>query len=151
MATPPATTLESRLRDSGWASASKKGDSLRRALTVYAIRQFKRKGRGLVATEAIPQGTPIVTCPVIVYDDADAGRISKTRLGDYNFRFGERQNRGCIVLGVISLCNHADLPNAEIVCREAELAVTLVALRAIAEGEEICIRYRRPLWFTPAA
>jgi len=37
------------------------------------------------------------------------------------------------------------------VCREAELSVTLVALRAIAEGEEICIRYRRPLWFTPAA
>jgi hypothetical protein len=118
---------------------------------MYAIRQFKRKGRGLVATEAIPEGTPIVTCPVIVYDDADAGRISKTRLGDYNFRFGERQNRACIVLGVISLCNHAELPNAEIVCQEAELTVTLVALRLIAEGEEICIRYRRPLWFTPAA
>ena len=118
---------------------------------MYAIRQFKRKGRGLVATETIPRGTSIVTCPVIVYDDADAGRISKTRLGDYNFRFGDRQNRACIVLGVISLCNHADLPNAEIVCHEAELTVTLVAARAIAEGEEICIRYRRPLWFTPAA
>jgi SET domain-containing protein len=118
---------------------------------VYAIRQFKRKGRGLVATEPIPLGTPIMTCPVIVYDDADAGRISKTKLGDYNFRFGERQNRACIVLGVISLCNHAEVPNAEIVCHEEELTVTLVSLRAIVEGEEICIRYRRPLWFTPAA
>ena len=118
---------------------------------MYAIRQFKRKGRGLVATEAIPQGISIVTCPVIVYDDADAGRISKTRLGDYNFRFGERQNRSCIVLGVISLCNHAEVPNAEIVCDEQELSVTLVSVRAISEGEEICIRYRRPLWFTPAA
>jgi SET domain-containing protein len=118
---------------------------------VYAIRQFKRKGRGLVATHAIALGTSIVTCPVIVYDDADAGRISKTRLGDYNFRFGERQNRSCIVLGVISLCNHAEEPNAEIVCQEHEQTVTLVALRPIAEGEEICIRYRRPLWFTPAA
>ena len=118
---------------------------------MYAIRQLKRKGRGLVATEPIPAGTSIVTCPVIVYDDSDAGRISKTRLGDYNFRFGERQNRACIILGVISLCNHAEEPNAEIVCHEAELMVTLVALRAIAEGDEICIRYRRPLWFTPAA
>ena len=118
---------------------------------MYTIRQFKRKGRGLVATTDIPQGTPIVTCPVIVYDDADAGRISKTRLGDYNFRFGERQNRSCIVLGVISLCNHAEAPNAEIVSNETELTVTLVALRRIADGEEICIRYRRPLWFTPAA
>jgi len=118
---------------------------------MFAIRQFKRKGRGLVATREIPAGERIVTCPVIVYDDEDAGRISKTRLGDYNFRFGERQNRACIVLGVISLCNHADEPNAEIVCHEAELTVTLVALRPIAEGEEISIRYRRPLWFTPAA
>jgi len=118
---------------------------------VFAIRQFKRKGRGLVATEEISAGTRIVTCPVIVYDDEDAGRISKTRLGDYNFRFGERQNRACIVLGAISLCNHAEEPNAEIVCNEAELMVTLMALREIAEGEEICIRYRRPLWFTPAA
>jgi uncharacterized protein len=118
---------------------------------VYAIRQFKRKGRGLVATTQIAAGAAIVTCPVIVYDDADAGRISKTRLGDYNFRFGERQNRACIILGVISLCNHAEEPNAEIVCHEEELMVSLVALRAIEEGEEICIRYRRPLWFTPAA
>ena len=118
---------------------------------MYAIREFKHKGRGLVATEHIPEGAPIVTCPVIVYDDADAGRISKTRLGDYNFRFGERQNRACIVLGVISLCNHDEQPNAEIVCHEPEQMVTLVALRPIAEGEEICIRYRRPLWFTPAA
>ena len=120
-------------------------------LAMYAIRQFKRKGRGLVATQEIAAGAAIVTCPVIVYDDEDAGRISKTRLGDYNFRFGARQNRACIVLGVISLCNHAEDPNAEVVCHEAELTVTLVALRAIAEGEEICIRYRRPLWFTPAA
>jgi SET domain-containing protein len=120
-------------------------------LLVYTIRQFKRKGRGLLATTEIPEGTAIVTCPVIVYDDADAGRISKTRLGDYNFRFGRRQSRSCIVLGVISLCNHADEPNAEIVCHESEQTVTLVALRTIAEGDEICIRYRRPLWFTPAA
>jgi SET domain-containing protein len=118
---------------------------------MFAIRQFKRKGRGLVATAHIGEGTSIVTCPVIVYDDEDAGRISKTRLGDYNFRFGERRNRACIVLGVISLCNHADDPNARIVCHEAEQTVTLVALHAIAKGEEICIRYRRPLWFVPAA
>jgi SET domain-containing protein len=118
---------------------------------MYAIRQIKHKGRGLVATEAIAAAIAIVTCPVIVYDDADAGRISKTRLGEYNFRFGERQNRACIILGVISLCNHAEAPNAEIVCNEADQTVTLFSTRAIAPGEEICIRYRRPLWFTPAA
>jgi SET domain-containing protein len=143
-----ATGLPSRVRDTDRQNRS----SLTQLLPpVFSIRRFKRKGRGLVATEQIPAGVRIVTCPVIVYDDEDAGRISKTRLGDYNFRFGERQNRACIVLGAISLCNHADEPNAEIVCNETELTVTLVALRPIAEGEEICIRYRRPLWFTPAA
>ena len=118
---------------------------------VYVIRQIQGKQRGLVATQVIPAGTEIVTCPVIVYDWTDAGRIEKTRLGDYNFRFGERGQRACIVLGVISLCNHAETPNAEVVCREAEEEMTLVALRPIAAGEEISIRYRRTLWFTPAA
>ena len=118
---------------------------------MYAIRRIEGKGRGVVATAAIAARSHIVTCPVIIYDDVDAGRISKTRLGDYNFRFGARQQHACIVLGPISLCNHAEEPNAEIVCDETELAVTLVALRAIAPGDEICIRYRRPLCFTPAA
>ena len=118
---------------------------------MYAIRQIKGKGRGVVATVEIAPRTTIVTCPVIVYDDADAGRISKTRLGDYNFRFGERQQRACIILGAISLCNHDEHPNAEISCDEVNQTVTLIALEAIGAGEEICIRYRRPLWFTPAA
>ena len=121
------------------------------ATTMYAIRRIKGKGRGVVATRDIAASTAIVTCPVVVYDDTDAARIAKTRLGDYNFRFGERQQRACIVLGVISLCNHAEHPNAEIVCDEREQTVTLVALRPISAGEEISIKYRRPLWFTPAA
>jgi SET domain-containing protein len=118
---------------------------------MYHIQQIKGKGRGLVATEIIPAGQDIVACPVIVYDDADAGRICKTRLGDYSFRFGDRQNRACIILGVISLCNHSEMPNAEVVCYEAEQMVTLRAIVPIGAGDEICIRYRRPLWFTPAA
>lgn len=118
---------------------------------MYAIRRIRGKGRGLVATRDVPAGAEIVTCPVIVYDWTDAGRIEKTRLGDYNFRFGDHSQRSCIVLGVISLCNHADAPNARLVCNEDEETMSLVALREIAMGEEICIRYRRPLWFTPAA
>jgi SET domain-containing protein len=118
---------------------------------VYAIRQIPGKQRGLVATEAIPAHAEIATCPVIIYDWTDAGRIEKTRLGDYTFRFGERGQLACIVLGVISLCNHADSPNAEVICHEDREAMTLVATRPIAAGEEICIRYRRTLWFTPAA
>jgi SET domain-containing protein len=118
---------------------------------VYAIRQIPGKQRGVVATQPISPGTSIVTCPVIIYDWTDAGRIEKTRLGDYNFRFGERGQHACIVLGVISLCNHDEFPNAEILCHEGDEEMTLVATRSIAAGEEICIRYRRPLWFTPAA
>jgi SET domain-containing protein len=118
---------------------------------VYAIHRIPGKQRGVVATRPIPARAEIVSCPVVTYDWTDAGRIEKTRLGDYNFRFGEQGHRACIVLGVISLCNHAESPNAEIVCDEANEMMTLVAIRPIAAGEEICIRYRRMLWFTPAA
>lgn len=118
---------------------------------MYAIRQIQGKQRGVVATQAIPAGTQIVTCPVVVYDWTDAGRIEKTRLGHYNFRFGTRGQLACIVLGVISLCNHAESPNAEVICREAEEEMTLVAICPIAPGEEISIKYRRTLWFSPAA
>ena len=118
---------------------------------MYVIRQIEGKQRGVVASQAIPAGAEIVTCPVVTYDWTDAGRIEKTRLGEYNFRFGVRGQRACIVLGVISLCNHSESPNAEVVCREAEEEMTLVAIRPIPPGEEISIRYRRTLWFTPAA
>ena len=118
---------------------------------MYAIRRIQGKQRGVVATQAIPARTEIATCPVVTYDWTDAGRIEKTRLGDYNFRFGDQGQRACIVLGVISLCNHSDSPNAEVVCHESEETMTLVAIQPIAAGEEICIKYRRALWFTPAA
>lgn len=116
---------------------------------MYAIRRIPGKGRGLVATQTVPAGTAIVTCPVVPYDWTDAGRIEKTRLGEYNFRFGDHGS--CIVLGVISLCNHDDSPNAQLVSHEEDETMTLVALRDIPPGEEICIRYRRPIWFTRAA
>ena len=116
---------------------------------MIAIRHIRGKGRGVIATQLVVAGTEIVSCPVIVYDSTDAGRIDKTRLARYNFRFGDQ--RSCIVLGVISLCNHSESPNATLVCSEKDETMTLVALRPIAAGEEICIRYRRPLWFTPAA
>ena len=118
---------------------------------MYAIRRIRGKRRGVVATQAIPARTRIVTCPVVTYDWTDAGRIEKTRLGEYNFRFGDQGQRACLVLGVISLCNHSESANAEVVCNESEETMTLVATRTIDPGEEICIRYRRVLWFTPAA
>ena len=40
-------------------------------------------GGGVVATRDLPAGTEIATCPVIVYDWADAARIEKTRLSAF--------------------------------------------------------------------
>jgi hypothetical protein len=116
----------------------------------YQIRDIAGKGRGLVATEAIDVGIVILTCAVVVYDGADVGRIAKTKLGDYNFRFGQDGRRACIALGDLSLCNHAEVPNATLVCDEHSETMSLVAIRPIGAGEEISIRYRRPLWFEAA-
>lgn len=114
------------------------------------IRQTKTRGRGVFATTAIPPNTTVVECPVVSYDIAERGRIEKTRLGHYQFAWGQEQKRACIILGVISVCNHAEEPNAEVVADEEHETMALRTRRPIAAGEELLIRYRRPLWFQPA-
>src|SRR5690242_13110467 len=117
----PGALRESRCHDSVTGAGIRRPQRESRLLAsapiikhrVYAIRQFKHKGRGLVATQEIAAGVPIVSCPVVVYDDEDAGRISKTKLGDYNFRFGARRNRQSMVLGVLPLGITANVPNPQ--------------------------------------
>jgi SET domain-containing protein len=113
------------------------------------IRRTARKGRGVYATELIPVGTVIAACPVLVCSPADSGAIGRTRLGEYQFRWADKR-RTCIAFGVISLCNHDEAPNAELVPDPASETLALVASRAIEPGEEVTIRYRKRLSFVAA-
>jgi SET domain-containing protein len=113
------------------------------------IRRTARKGRGVFATAHIPAGTVIATCPVLVCSPADTGAISRTRLGEYQFRWADKR-QSCIAFGVVSLCNHDEASNATLVPDPATETLALVAARAIECGEEITIRYRKRLSFVPA-
>ena len=112
------------------------------------IRRTARKGRGVFATESIPAGSVIATCPVLVCSPADTGAISRTRLGEYQFRWADKR-QSCVAFGIVSLCNHDEAPNATLAPDPATDTLALVAARVIVRGEEVTIRYRKRLSFAP--
>jgi hypothetical protein len=113
------------------------------------------KGRCLVAGGAIPAGELIEVAPTLIIDRAERDHVDRTTLTDYYFNLGRTTARtdlhnfdGCLALGVATLCNHSPDPNAECVVLSTDegFFFLLSSLRTIAQGEEICIRYRDP-WF----
>lgn len=95
------------------------------------------KGRGVFAAVPIKKGEGIETAPALVIPDADVDRVASTILSSYTF--AKRDAYEIVALGYASLYNHAFDPNAHfVIVRDA---ILIVALRAIAEGEEICFDY----------
>jgi hypothetical protein len=109
------------------------------------------KGRGLVAGVDIAQGEQIERCctvPIGLGVWSTLNQVSP--LGDFYFDHPDGSDDGLIVLGLISLVNYADQPNADVVWRhEADLGwiAELVATSPIKQGEEITYRYRCGAWF----
>lgn len=110
------------------------------------------KGRGIFTAQAIPAGSHIESCPVIVLPAEDTKRIHETHLHDYYFLWGET-GKSAIALGYGSIYNHAPAPNADYEMELEELSISIYALRDIEAGEEITISYseggtqRTELWF----
>lgn len=113
-----------------------------------------RKGRGVQAVEAIAPGELLEVASTILLSSDECDRIEGTALGDYYFAHPANADDGLVVLGLASLCNHADDPNAEVYWEEVPglgWVARLVALRPIAAGQEITRRYRCPPWFPVAS
>ncbi len=111
------------------------------------------KGRGVQAVEAIAPGELLELATTILLSSAECDRIEGTTMGDYYFAHPANTEEGLVVLGLASLCNHAEDPNAEVRWEEAPglgWIAKLVSLRAIAPGEEVTRRYRCPPWFPVA-
>ncbi|MBM3279552.1 MAG: SET domain-containing protein-lysine N-methyltransferase [Candidatus Handelsmanbacteria bacterium] len=74
-------------------------------------------------------------------------------LNDYCFTWGADHEHAALALGFGSIYNHCYQPNAAYIKRLPEQVIDFVALRAIAQGEEISINYigtakgRAPMWF----
>jgi SET domain-containing protein len=120
------------------------------------IREVPGKGRGVFALEAIPEGTIIEECPVIVVPSDDLQALGSTVLSNYFFRWGPCEDDAAIALGFGSLYNHASEPNAVYVRKLQARTLAFVSLRDIATGEEITVNYhggfgdRSPTWFEEA-
>jgi SET domain-containing protein len=109
------------------------------------------RGRGVFASRHFAPGETIEVCPVIALSETDARALDSTGLYDYYFGWGKDGKAAAIGLGFGSLYNHSSTPNAEHRKNAADATITIVAIKSIAPGEEIFIRYdtgnQQPVWF----
>jgi SET domain-containing protein len=118
-----------------------------------AVRSAAGKGRGVFAVRAIAPGELLETAPAIALGAADTDALVGLTLDAYYFAHPEDAEGGLVALGLSTLVNHAESPNAETAFTRDEAGgwtVTLRALRRIGAGEEITRRYACALWFDPA-
>jgi len=88
-------------------------------------------GRGVFARRALRAGRVVARNPILVVGDPGP------EIADYVFTWTDTEV--ALALGIISLVNHSDRPNAEVLSTEEQLQ--LVTLRPIAPGEEILVDY----------
>ncbi len=112
------------------------------------IREVPGKGRGVFATQPIERGALIERTAVLAMPESELELVRQTQLSDYLFAWPLSDEIGeAIAFGRISLANHADVPNTEYRRHLNQGLMDWVALRPIAAGEELTIRYACPLWF----
>ena len=88
--------------------------------------------------------------PVIIVPAAQCALLDKTILHDYYFHWDgdpDGDGSGAVALGLVALCNHSRRPRARVRRNVAQVTLDLIALTAIASGDEITIDYNCPLWF----
>ena len=112
------------------------------------VQKIPNKGRGIIATQDIAKGTLIEAAPVISFSLQQIPNINQTELFKYYFvqpqeyQKGENLN-GYFVLGIVSLLNHSEKPNAYIKWLEDEVGLWshLIAEQDIKAGEEVTMFY----------
>jgi uncharacterized protein len=120
---------------------------------LYEVRPSPREGRGLFATAPIRSETLLMEAPLLLIPASERVALQSTIVDDYVYEWDEH-GTAALVLGVSSMCNHDDDPNAFLWLVPDRLTAQLFAVRDIAEGEEITVSYRAeegsedaPLWF----
>ncbi|MGI9033785.1 MAG: SET domain-containing protein [Acidimicrobiales bacterium] len=105
------------------------------------VKSIPGKGRGVVAARAFDEGDVLERAPVLVITAEDWEQAGTTILARYCFGWREGAGDSALVLGHCSLLNHSYAPNAWACSYIADRAIEFVALRDIAEGDEITINY----------
>lgn len=120
---------------------------------MFEVRTSPRHGRGLFATEAIARDTVLMEAPVLLIAAEQRDALQGTIVDDYVYEWDD-DGTAALVLGVSSMCNHADEPNAYLWLVPHGPSAELVTIADIAPDEEITVSYRAeagpetgPLWF----
>lgn len=111
------------------------------------------KGRGVFALAGITAGEVVDAACTVELDSDQCATIENTPLGQHYFMHPADETLGVMVLGLPSLCNHAEDANTETRYVHDEALgwiVYLTANRDIAAGAEITRRYACPPWFEAA-
>lgn len=118
------------------------------------VASIRGKGRGVIAARDVAKGEVIDRSPVLVLPGDEWPHLLETAISRYVFTWRDGTDDTAMVLSRCSFLNHSYTPNAyaQRLLREREME--FVALRDIAEGEEITINYngdpdnRAPVGFT---
>jgi hypothetical protein len=114
--------------------------------TALRVAEFPGKGRGLVAGADIREDDLLEVAPVLPMRKDELG--SRTDgIYSYPFDWPDPPYIEAFALGMISLLNHSEDPNAWFETDIPNRVIRLYALRDIRAGEEITINYGIPLWF----
>lgn len=100
-------------------------------------------------------GDLLEVCPVLVIPADERELVDDTVFGGYYYEWGDTGD-GALALGNGSMYNHARHPNARYWQDLDALTIEIVAVTAIAAGEEVTISYAgapgaddSDLWFDP--
>jgi SET domain-containing protein len=104
------------------------------------------KGRGVVAIGPILSGALLEIAPVLPLT-TESQPLPGQILFDYPFLWDDPPYIEAIALGLISMVNHSDDPNAQFEIDIPNRVIRLTAARDIAAGEEVTFDYGIPLWF----
>jgi SET domain-containing protein len=111
------------------------------------------KGKGIIAREPISADTVIEISPVVVMSANERILLDQTRLHDYIFVWGEKQDQCCMALGYVPVYNHSSQSNCEYFMDYEDELILIKTVRDISAGEELTINYNgdwndpKPVWF----
>ncbi len=125
------------------------------------LKQTATKGRGVFCVSDIAEDEILEVTPAILLDKAATAHVDKTILHDYKFTVGALSKKlsklfriddpdksCCMIMGIMTYCNHDEHPNANIFWEEYEGTAYhfLEATRPIPKNTEICTTYGEG-WF----
>ncbi|OSX60029.1 hypothetical protein POSPLADRAFT_1086915, partial [Postia placenta MAD-698-R-SB12] len=99
-----------------------------------------------VASRDIAAQTLVEISPVLLFTPTEYEEHGRhTLIHHYTFKW--RDGRMALALGLGSLFNHSSSPNVSYIIDTETESIRYTTIRAVTEGEELCIFYGHKLWF----